>query len=114
MRSFQQQLPGFNARGLRIVAITVDAPEANHRHGQKLGLTFPILSDAKTDVIQRYDVLHKGGGPGGSDIARPAEFLIDPTGTIRWVNLTESVTVRARPQEVLKVFDDLKLPSASK
>ena len=90
----------------------MDAPDVNRRHCQKLGFTFTLLSDAKAEVIQRYDVLHKGGGPNGADIARPAEFLLDATGTIRWVNLTESVTVRARPQEALKAFDELQLSSA--
>jgi peroxiredoxin len=107
LRSFQQRLSDFNARGIRVVAISVDAPEVNVRHRQKLGFTYTFLSDPKAETIQRYDLLHKGGGPNGTDIARPAEFLIDSTGTVRWVNLTESVTVRAQPEQVLKAFDDV-------
>jgi hypothetical protein len=38
--------------------------------------------------------------------------LIDSTGVVLWVNLTESVTVRARPSQVLKAFDTLKLASS--
>ena len=109
MRSFQQRLSDFNARGIRVVAISVDAPEVNRRHCQKLGFTFLFLSDPKAEVIRRYDLLHAGAGPKGTDIARPAEFLIDSTGTVRWVNLTESVMVRARPEQVLKAFEELKL-----
>jgi len=56
-------------------------------------------------VIRRYDLLHRGAGPKGADIARPAEFLIDSTGTIRWVNLTENIAVRARPEQVLEAFE---------
>jgi len=56
-------------------------------------------------VIRRYDLLHRGAGPKGADIARPAEFLIDSTGTIRWVNLTENIAVRARPEQVLESFE---------
>jgi peroxiredoxin len=77
----------------------------NRPRCRKLGFTYTFLSDPKTEVIQRYDLLHRGGGPHGADIARPAEFLLDATGTIRWVNLTESVTVRARPQQVLNAFE---------
>lgn len=72
-----------------------------------MGFTYPFLSDAKAEVIRRYNLLHSAGGLGGTDIARPAEFLIDSTGTIRWANLTESASVRARPEQVLKVFDEL-------
>jgi len=111
LRSFQQRLPDFNTRGIRVVAISVDAPEVNRRHCQKLGFTYTFLSDSKAEVIRRYDLLHLGGGPKGSDVARPAEFLIDSIGAIRWVNLTESLAVRARPDQVLKAFDDLKQSS---
>jgi hypothetical protein len=49
--------------------------------------------------------LHRGAGPKGADIARPAEFLLDSNGIIRWVNLTENIAVRARPDQVLEAFD---------
>ena len=107
MRSFQQRISDFESRGIRIVAISVDPVDTNQRHCRKMGFTYPFLSDAKAEVIQRYDLLHHGGGPKGADIARPAEFLIDSTGIIRWVNLTESIGVRARPEEVLQAFDEL-------
>ena|SRR5687767_9019847 len=107
LRSFQQRLPEFTARGLRVVAISNEPPEVNRPHREQVGFTFPILSDEKADVIRRYDLLHAGGGPEGTDIARPAEFLVDSTGTVRWVNLTDSAIVRARPEEVLKAYDAL-------
>ena len=87
------------------MAISVDPPPVNHDHRQKLGLTFPLLSDVDAQVIKRYDLLHAAAGSSGQDIARPAEFLVDSTGTVRWVNLTESATVRARPEQVLKAYD---------
>jgi peroxiredoxin len=108
LRSFQQRLSDFNARGIRVAAISVDTPEINQRHCQKMGFTYTFLSDPKAEVIRRYDLLHPGGGPKGTDIARPGEFLIDATGTVRWVNLTESAAVRARPEQVLKAFDGLE------
>jgi peroxiredoxin len=104
LRSFQRRLPDFDARGIRIAAISTDTADANRRNAKKLGLTFPMLSDPNAEVIRRYDLLHAGGGPKGGNIARPAEFLIDANGTIRWVNLTESNIVRARPEQVLKAF----------
>jgi peroxiredoxin len=107
LRSFQQRLSDFEARGISVVGISADVPEINQRQSQKLGYTYPLLSDAKAEVIRRYDLLHPGAGPRGADIARPAEFLIDSSATIRWVNLTESIAVRARPDQVLKAFDEV-------
>ena len=105
MRSFQQQLQELESRGIQVVAISVDMPDINRRQKQKLGYTYTFLSDPKAEVIRRYDLLHRGAGPKGADIARPAEFLIDSTGTIRWVNLTENIAVRARPEHVLEAFE---------
>lgn len=105
MRSFQQRLADFDSRGIRVVAISVDTPELNRPHRQRLGVTFPLLSDPKAETIRRYDLLHPGAGPDHTDISRPAEFLVDPTGIVRWVNLPESYTVRARPGQVLEAFD---------
>ena len=68
---------------------------------QKAGYTFPFLSDANADVIRRYDILHKGAGISGHDVARPAEFLVDRGGTVRWRNLTESFRVRARSEAMV-------------
>jgi peroxiredoxin len=107
LRSFHQRLPEFEARGVRVVGISVDPPDINQRQSQKLGYTFPLLSDPNAKVIRRYDVLHPGAGPKGEDIARPAEFLLDSNGIVRWVNLTENIAVRARPEQVLEALNQL-------
>jgi len=52
-------------------------------------------------------VIHERGGEDGHDIARPAEFLVDESGTIRWVNLAKSVLARLRPETVLHVIDGM-------
>jgi len=107
LRSFQRRLSDFDARGIRIVGISVDPPEINRRQSQKVGYTFPLLSDPNAEVIRRYDVLHPGAGPKGGDIARPAEFLIDSNGMVRWVNLTKNIAVRAGPEQVLDAFNQI-------
>lgn len=92
---------------MRLVAISDDPPATHREHRRRQGYTFTFLSDASSEVIRRYDLVHEGGGPEGRDTARPAEFLIDATGTVRWVNLTDSIAVRARPEQILKAIDDL-------
>ncbi|PYK88662.1 MAG: hypothetical protein DME35_11515 [Verrucomicrobia bacterium] len=81
MRSFQKRFSEFTARGVHIAAISVDSVEINRGYAQKMGFTFPLLSDAGAGVIRRYDVLHRGAGPKNTDIARPAEFYVDANGT---------------------------------
>ena len=89
--------------GIRPVAISVDTPEESRDLMQKAGYTFTFLSDRNADVIRRYDLVHAGAGATGQDIARPAEFLVDSSSTVRWINLTENYWVRARPEQVLEM-----------
>jgi thioredoxin-dependent peroxiredoxin len=100
-------LSEFGKRGIRVVGVSVDPVEVIRTFSGKAGLTFPLLSDPGEKVIRPYDLLHIRGGPKGVDISRPAEFLIDPTGTVRWVNLTDDVRVRARGEQVLRTADRL-------
>jgi peroxiredoxin len=84
------------------VAISVDPPEVSRELRQKVGYTYTFLSDPNAEVIRRYDLVHAGAGEDGRDIARPAEFLVDSSGTVRWVNLTENYWVRARPDQFIE------------
>jgi peroxiredoxin len=107
LRSFEQHLNDFHQRGFEVVAISVDSPAESQKLCQSRGYTFQLLSDPRADTIRQYGVLHAKGGEGSKDIARPAEFLIDAAGTIRWVNLTDDIRVRARPESVLAAIDRL-------
>ncbi len=90
------------------MAISVDAPDTSRDLVQQQGYTFPFLSDTNVEVIRRYDLVHEDAGGSGHDIARPAEFLVDSSGTVRWVNLTHNYWVRARPEQILEVAKLLK------
>ncbi len=108
MRSFQQHLPEFAARNVEVLAISVDSRQESRDLMRSRGYTFPFLSDPDTaGAIAPYGVIHRGGGENGKDIARPAEFLIDPAGVIRWENLTENLLVRLRPGQALRAIDSL-------
>lgn len=87
---------------MRVVAISVDPAETTRNFTHKKGYSFTFLSDPKAEVIRRYDLIHAKAGPDEQDVARPAEFLLDSTGTVRWVNLTESYWVRATPEQMLQ------------
>ena len=113
MRSYQQNLDKFAARGVRIVAVSVDPVDVTLKHTAKQGFTFTFLSDTQAEVIRRYDLLHAGGF-GGADIARPAEFLLDADGKVLWLNLAENYKVRAKAEEILKVMDTLAPGSPGK
>jgi peroxiredoxin len=103
LRGIENNLKTLSDAGIRTVAISVDSPEINRDIMlQKAGYTFTFLSDPKVEAIRRYDLVHAGQGVNGADVARPAEFLIDPSGTVRWRMVTENLFVRARAEQVLE------------
>ena len=89
-RGIQQHLADFSAMGVRPVVISIDPPDISRALSREAGYTFTFLSDPSLAVIRRYDVAN-------GEEARPAEFLLDSTGIVRWRNLTNSMFVRARP-----------------
>lgn len=90
------------------MAISVDPPETSRELVRKAGYTFPLLSDPKAETIRRYDLVHAGAGANGEDIARPAEFLVDASGVVRWANLTENYWVRAKPEQIEEAAGKLR------
>jgi len=92
----EQRLRDFDSAGIRVAAISVDPPDDSRVLAQAKGYTFTLLSDPDMKTITQYDLVDPLDG-----VARPAEFLVDPSGVVRWRNLTNSVYVRATPEQVL-------------
>lgn len=78
------------------MAVSADTPEETVNLCSKAGLTFPVMSDRDMNAIRSYDLLIAEKADDGHQVGGPGEFLIDPSGTIRWRKLTE-----VRPPEIL-------------
>ena len=85
------------------MGISVDSTDNTRKHMlQEAGYTFTFLSDPTLETIRRYDLVHLKELASGADIARPAEFLIDSSGTIRWRMVTENFFKIAQPEQFLE------------
>ncbi len=56
---------------------------------ERLALAFPLLSDDDRATIRAYDVIDEE-----NDIAKPATFVLDADGVIRWKYVGGSPTDR--------------------
>ena len=75
---------------------------------EKLGLSYPILSDFDRQAIDALGLRHEGGSPMDSEaIARPASFLVGESGRIVWRDLTDDWRVRLRAERVFETLDAL-------
>ena len=66
------------------------------------------VADPKLESIRSYDLVHAKEMASGKDIARPAEFLLDSSGTIRWRMVTENFFKLAQPEQVLEAAQALQ------
>ncbi len=67
------------ALGAQVVAVSADPLPQAEELAADLELPFPVLSDAERSAIRAYAVEHPEEG-----VARPAAFLLDPAGRVRF------------------------------
>jgi len=104
----QRALPELESRGVVLLAVSTDSVEDAKKLATDLGLGFRVLSDPDLVAIDAWGVRHPGGYAGQRDIARPATFLIDADGRVRWRELTDNWRVRLRAERVLEQLDALR------
>ena len=58
-------------------------------------------------LLDALNIRHRGGGPGGADIAFPAAVLVDRDGIVRWSFRSDTYRQRARPEDVFRAIEQL-------
>ena len=103
MPAFNAVLTEFDRLDTQVLGISVDSEACNTAWEKSLGgLNYPLLSDfwPHGEVAQRYGVLRSQG------YAERAVFVIDKTGTIRYIDVHDIGQV-PDPKEVLEVLANL-------
>ncbi|TAM87702.1 redoxin domain-containing protein [bacterium] len=85
----QQAAQEWNARGVRVLGVVGQRSEPVQRLRTKRGIAFPILIDADRAVIKRFGVYHRLGID-AINIARPAVFVLDAQGVVRWQHVARN------------------------
>jgi peroxiredoxin len=95
--------------------VSVDFNDANKAWGEKLGLTYPLLSDLRRQMAKAYGVLNDDPkmAEDPQRIAtylrtKRAWFVIDKGGVIRYVKTSEPREWQPPNDEILKVLSEAK------
>jgi peroxiredoxin Q/BCP len=81
--------------------------EAVRAYIEETGLPFNILVDTSRDVLKAYGVWHPVGLTAWN-IARPALFLIEQSGAIRYSFVAERQHEFPAHEEIMRAIDTLK------
>jgi len=108
-------LPKFEAANAQVLGVSVDFNDANKAWAEKLGLTYPLLSDARREMTKAYGVLFDdpkmAEDPQKIPLylrAKRAWFVIDKQGVIRYVKVGAPGEPLLPNDEILKVLSELK------
>ena len=77
MRNFQQNLKKLEAADTQVLGVSMDSPFANHAFAEKIGVSFPLLSDWGGEVTKKYGLYVDK-----YQAARRVNFLIGKDGRI--------------------------------
>lgn len=80
MKAYQADIAKFEQSNTQVLGISVDSYAANKRFKEDIGVTFPLLSDFKRQVVKEYGIFDEEHG-----YASRATFTIDKDGIIRHI-----------------------------
>lgn len=125
LRSYQQRLAEFAARGATLVAVSPETPDDTLDTAEKNGLAFPVLSDVGGRLADALGIrfrlspeiealyrqfghdLPARNGDGAWSLPVPATFVVARGGTIAAAFVDPDYRVRFDPAEALAVLDRL-------
>ena len=77
-------LPKYESLDTQVLGVSVDVLGASKAFAEKLGLTYPLLSDFSRDTVKKYGVMYDDPNDARFRMAKRAYFVIDKQGVIRY------------------------------
>jgi thioredoxin-dependent peroxiredoxin len=107
---FTKHYKEFQAADVQILAISTDPIEESRWTKEKVGTPFPVLSDAKREVLTLYGPrsLSTYPSPDGGPYNHATLILLDKTGVIRWIYRNADYRVRATVADDLEHIKQLR------
>lgn len=101
LQDLEKNLPAIQATGIQLIAISYDSPATNAIAAAKLGLTFPLLSDHGSKVIDAYGIRNHEATGRADGIPHPVLFLLDQKGVIRVKLMRDGFRERPESSEII-------------
>jgi len=104
MAQLRRDSEEYEKRGVKLLGVAVQKQARLKAYLDSHPMPFPILADEKRDVARIYGV-YVAFNYESFRIARPATFLIDAEGTIRFLYVGRNQFDRPRPDVVWNAVD---------
>jgi peroxiredoxin len=107
MEQIAKNLPELEKRGARTVAVVAQKPGSAADDLRDAPYPFPVLADATRTVVKQYGVYVRANFE-SINIARPANFVLDAQGTVRFIHLASIQFEFASFPDILATIDDFR------
>jgi peroxiredoxin len=105
MCAFRDSMANFNSLKAQVVGISVDGPFANKAFATANSVTFPLLCDFTREVAKQYCGVHEDfAGVKGYTASKRAVFVLDASGTVKYVWISEQPGVEPPYEEITKAL----------
>ena len=105
MCALRDAMASFNTLSAQVVGISVDGPFANKAFSDQNKLTFPLLCDYTREVSKAYAGLYEDfAGVKGYTAAKRSVFVLDASGVVKYVWVTETPGVEPPYEEIKKAL----------
>jgi glutaredoxin-dependent peroxiredoxin len=92
----------------QVVGISVNDPFSNKGFVEKNRLPFPVLSDYNREVIKQWGLEFADfAGLKGYTVAKRSIFILDQTGIVRYVWVSEDPAVEPNYEEIQKTLEQI-------
>jgi peroxiredoxin len=106
MDTIRKNLTKLEERNCATVTIMAQSPSRMKAALEERDYPFPVLADADRTVVRAYGVYVRANFE-SINIARPANFVLDQKGTIRYMHIASIQTEYASFDEILATLDSL-------
>jgi len=106
MEGIREHLSELEARNCAAVTIMAQKPDRMRAALEERGFPFPVLADADRSVSKAYGVYVRANFE-SINIARPANFVLDRDGVIRYMHIATIQTEYASLDDILATLDGL-------
>jgi peroxiredoxin len=98
----------------QVIGIDLTAPFSSKRFAEKNRLPFPVLSDSKREVSEKYGLQFSPCdeheccfGTGCYPLVKRSIFILDKKGVLRYMWVSENPAVEPSYEEIQKVIDQI-------
>lgn len=126
LRTYQNELVAeLQARDVVLIAVSPQKPDGSLTTAEQNELSFSVLSDPGNTIAAQLGIVFTLGqgaldaqaglgldlaevnADGTAELPLASTVVIDPAGTIRWIDVHPDYTTRSEPAEILAAVDQL-------